>query len=338
MRSEWGARAESGAYWKYTLLTAEAGMSLVNVIVFLTISWFMKAFIVLIAALVASVSAFGQSDEELLAQVRKHYYNLQSNLSLYQRVTVNDTLFCSIKGGAVVKATFSRGALQEEYFFYPDSDWPYFVYAASSGQENRYYYDSDTRALRMFKWINQENKEVDPETKEYRDTAWHYMIRGKNLKTVAENRKVKEEDFARVKKLLDSLRSLSIKYDTVISAPFASDDPERLAEDDGGLSVGDEAYYSYLSEDKTIKVEENISWMDCAGGSSTEDIDYHLLETNEVISYGKRTQGSYNYSNPFYYEINYIKYNNGAGKCYEINTWYIRGEYLREEWKQKSCR
>ncbi len=297
----------------------------------------MKKLTFLIAALAASASVFGQSDEELLVQVRKHYYDLQNNLSLYERITVNDTVFCSVKGEAIAKITLLVGSLQEEYFYYPNSDWPYFVYSIFNRQENRFYYDSNTTALRMFRWVDHQKKEVPPDAEGYRDTAWHYIIRGKNLKTVAENRKVKEADIAGIKELLDSLRSSNIKYDTVISSPFASDDPERLAEDDGGLSVGDQAYYSYLSEDKTIQMEENISWMDCAGGSSKEDVAYHLLKANEVIHCGKRTQGSYNYSNPFYYEINYIRYKNGTGKCYESNTWYIRNEHLVEEWKQEDC-
>ena len=294
--------------------------------------------IFLIAALSVSASVLGQSDEELLVQVRKHYYSLQNNLHLYERITVNDTVFCSAKDGLVAKITLLDGSLQEEYFYYPNSHWPYFVYSASSGRENRFYYDSNTTALRMFKWLDHEKKEVSPDSEGYRDTAWHYIIRGKNLKTIAENRKVKKADIARIKELLDSLRSSNIKYDTVISSPFASDDPERLAEDDGGLSVGDRAYYSYLSEDKTIQVEEHNGWMDCAGGSSERDVTYRLLKTNEVISYGQRTQGSYSYSNPFYYEINYIQHKDGAGECYEIYTWYVRNKHLIEEWKHEDCR
>ena len=297
----------------------------------------MKRLIFLIAALAAFASVFGQSDEELLVQVRKHYYDLQNNIHLYERITVNDTVFCSVRGEEIAKVTFVDGLLQEEYFYYPDSHWPYFVYSASSGRENRFYYDSNTTALRMFKRLDHEKKEVSPDSEGYRDTAWYYMIKGKNLKTVAENRSVKRADIVRIKKRLDSLRSPNIKYDTITSEPFASDDPERLAEDDGGLSVGDQAYYSYLSEDGTVQVEENISWIDCAGGSSSKDIAYRLLETKEVICYGKKTQGSYNYSNPFYYEINYIRYKNGEGKCYEISTWYIRNEHLIEEWKQEDC-
>jgi hypothetical protein len=313
-------------------------MSIVNVIVFLAIRWFMKRFIFLIAALTASASVFGQSDEELLVQVRKHYCDIQNNAHLYERITVNDTVFCSIKSEAIAKITLVDGSLQEEYFYYPNSDWPYFVYSALSGRENRFYYDSDLRSLRMFRWVDHKKSLVSPDSEGYRDTAWHYIIKGKNLKTLAENRSVKKADIARIKERLDSLRSPNIKYDTIVSAPFASDDPERLAEDDGSLSVGDRAYYSYLSEDKTIQVEENISWMDCAGGSSERNIVYRLLKTNEVISYGKATQGSYSYSNPFYYEIDYIKYKNAAGKCYEIATWYISNKYLIEEWNQEDCR
>ncbi len=62
----------------------------------------MKKLTFLITALAASASVFGQSDEELLAQVRKHYYDLQNNLHL-ERITVNDTVFCSVKGNSLLK-------------------------------------------------------------------------------------------------------------------------------------------------------------------------------------------------------------------------------------------
>ena len=219
----------------------------------------MRKILIIIATLAISPSVFGQSDEELLAQVRKHYYELQNNLDSYDPIVVSDTVFCRVKEGKIAKVSFVHDSLREEYFYYPDSDWPYFVFTSLNGKENRFYMDSDYRTLRMFKWLDHEKREVEQTHKDYTNKMWHYLIRGKNLKTTTKNQKIDQREIIEVKRLLDSLSTLVTTYDTVVFQPFAADDPERSIEEDGGFSVGDESYSRYLSTDETIELEKSAS-------------------------------------------------------------------------------
>lgn len=296
----------------------------------------MNKFILLILIFIIPSSAFTQSDEELIKKIREEYYNTQENLKSYKKARVNDSVYFQTNNNEIVKISLIKDNLREEYYFYENAVWPYFVFTQSKKSENRYYFNSDEDYFRMIKWLNNDKLHQKIDSELFKKTEREYLFKGRNLKILASNIKVNKNEIIEIKKKLDSLQL--IKYDTIVQRPFGDLDNTDLSEEEvRELMAGDESYYEYLSLDKKIHVFEKANWYDCAGGGSSEIITYKLA-TGEEITKGEEIKSIFVNSGYYGHNKNYIRYNDGSGTCYEISTISIYGNIFTEEWKKNSCR
>lgn len=282
-------------------------------------------------------SVFSQTDEELLKQIRKEYYYFQENFKSFKKVRLNDSVSFQTRDTQILKISVNKGALLEEYFYYKDAVWPYFVFTVNNKTENRYYFDSDEQNFRMLKWLSHDKLNQDPESDSFKDREWQYLYKGRNFKIVAENSKVSGLEILRIKNTIDSLQL--IKYDTIRRNPLPDmDDPKLSKEAVHELMSGGSSGYEYMSADKKIHVNESYDWYDCAGGGSERRVIYNL-SNGKKFQVGTITKSFYKSLGVSYgYENNFIHYDNGKNTCYEINSIRIRAANFAQEWIKINCR
>lgn len=265
--------------------------------------------------------ALGQSDDELLKNIRQHYYSLQNELSSLNKVVLNDSISYYLKDSAVVKINFRKGVLNEELYYFKNYTCPYFVFSRNGNKENRYYFESyaGNNYLRMIKWIDHDKKERSIESSDFKSINNDYFFRGKNLKVICEN-KISMSQLRYMNKLVDSLKSLNYKMVSV--------EPFHVSDDSTEVILSDNAMYKLMDKSGKVDLYVELNWYDCAGGGSTRSYHYELPDNRliEEVKVCRESFGEYSFS----YCYNLIHYNDGKNS-YKIE-YFVPYEDYADKW------